>query len=187
VRVLVKGGRARFRSLVQGGGGRHFEVVMGERGYQWHEFNPQAWVVGLDTDFLVSAGEPIEVGSLEGRVLVSQPELADATGARVLASGQATSLYQGGTPAEAQLPPERWWEDDFFQTDDLEEPLGGYEPLAGVLCVAGLGALLLVAAMAVVWFVGRRSPRAKWILIVLGILLLLTLGGGCLGGLWFLL
>lgn len=119
--VRVRRGSARFRSLSRNGGG-HFQVVIGEQPPgEWYTFHPDAKVIGLDTDFAVSAGSGGEVEALvlDGRARFDDGTTAAEDDMLTLSEGQAGAV---GVPAgyTSQLAQDQWWADGFYRPSFLE-------------------------------------------------------------------
>ncbi|RLC29876.1 MAG: hypothetical protein DRH32_06640, partial [Deltaproteobacteria bacterium] len=116
VTVRVRRGSARFVSLNRKDGG-HFTAVVGpETAGRWHTFHPDARVIGLDTDFVVTVNHEnvARVGILEGRARVdSCIDLPDNSG-MVVRAGQAVEISGNGRITSSAVPQNHWWEDKFY-------------------------------------------------------------------------
>ncbi len=113
VRVLLKKGSARFRSVKLDKSG-HFDVYMGQEGYKWYQFQPRARVRGLGTDFIVWAGDTVQTYVLDGQVGVVS-YLPEAEGTAVgLTSQQGTIITASGEFEKLESTPPAWWEDEFY-------------------------------------------------------------------------
>lgn len=121
VTVRVRRGSARFRSLKREGGG-HFEVVIGETSPgEWTTLHPDAKVIGLDTDFVVAAGEGGEAEALvlDGRALFDDGTAASDDGMRDLGPSQAGAVGVDSSYT-SRLAREQWWTDGFYRPSFLE-------------------------------------------------------------------
>ncbi|MDA3937583.1 MAG: alpha/beta fold hydrolase [Actinomycetota bacterium] len=121
VTVRVRQGSARFRSLKREGGG-HFEVVLGQTDPgQWMTMHPDAKVIGLDTDFVVTAGENgvAEALVLEGRALFDDGTTPAEEDMLELGESQAgvVGVAEGH---ESALAAEQWWTDSFYRPSIIE-------------------------------------------------------------------
>jgi len=121
VTVRVRQGSARFRSLKREGGG-HFEVVLGQtEPGSWLTVHPDAKVIGLDTDFVVTTGESgaAEVLVLEGRALFDDGSAAADEDMLELGESQAGAV---GVSAgyDSALAHDQWWTDSFYRPSILE-------------------------------------------------------------------
>ncbi|MBN1690676.1 MAG: hypothetical protein JW901_06615 [Dehalococcoidia bacterium] len=113
VRVLLKKGSARFRSVKLDKSG-HFDVYMGKEGYKWYQFQPRARVRGLGTDFIVWVGDTVQAYVLDGQVGVVS-YLPEAEGTAVgLSPQQGTIITASGEFEKMEATPPAWWEDEFY-------------------------------------------------------------------------
>lgn len=121
VTVRIRQGSARFRSLKRNGGG-HFEVVVGESAPgEWTTFHPDAKVVGLDTDFVVSAdgAGQVEALVLDGQAVVDDGSAELVSEPTVIDSGQVAAV---GTDADyvSEIATNDWWSDGFYRSSFIE-------------------------------------------------------------------
>ncbi|NNE27853.1 MAG: hypothetical protein HKN09_13485, partial [Saprospiraceae bacterium] len=118
VKVYIETGKARFRSRKNNGGG--FEVVLGEQGEKWYEFNPKAKVRDVNTDFTVEQSTTISVQALEGQVAIgvtkkTQEQLIEKT----ISSQQGVKIIAYDNIEEYKVPEVGWWSeiDTSFQNE----------------------------------------------------------------------
>ncbi|WP_457575620.1 PGAP1-like alpha/beta domain-containing protein [Desulfomarina sp.] len=97
VTVRVRKGSARFVSLERQGGG-HFTVSVGpENSGNWFTFHPNAKVIGLDTDFIVTVHPDmsVTVKTLKGRARIeSSADNSDSF--KIINRGQTGEISQKG-------------------------------------------------------------------------------------------
>lgn len=121
VTVRIRQGSARFRSLKRNGGG-HFEAVVGESAPgEWTTFHPDAKIVGLDTDFVVStdgAGQ-VEALVLEGQAAVDDGSAELVGEPTVIDSGQVAAVGVGVNYA-SEIAANDWWSDGFYRVSFIE-------------------------------------------------------------------
>ena len=121
VKVYVEKGRARFRSRKQNGGG--FEVVLGDEGEKWYEFNPKAKVRDINTDFTVEKNESVSIQSLGGSVTVGITEKTETKIVeRSLSDNKAIKIISPDNIVEFEVPETGWWSDmDTSYIDDIDD------------------------------------------------------------------
>lgn len=125
VKVYLQKGKARFRSRKQGGGG--FEVVLGNHGEKWYEFNPKAKVRDVNTDFIVEEGEVLNVQSINGKVNIGVlPKEGDAIIGKEILAKEGISLNPQGEITKKPLAASGWWTniDTTFSDDDVIKKSG---------------------------------------------------------------
>ncbi len=154
---MIKGS-ARFMARVANRG--RFEIAVGQKLNQaWQTLQPQATVFDQDTDFIVSATDPIEVYSLEGRV---QIEMQDEHGLvqKAIQTEQGALITAGGIQ-DAPRPSVAWWQDAFYpqgSTEDSGPAIAQnwllWGALLAVCCVVGILVALLARAL-------RQTRRAN--------------------------
>lgn len=130
VKVYLQEGKARFRSRKQSGGG--FEVIMGDEGEKWYEFNPKAKVRDVNTDFIIEEGKILNVQSINGKVVIGiQKENTEESIGKEISSGEGVSLNQQGEISDNPLPESGWWSDidttflpdEVIEKDDFVEDI----------------------------------------------------------------
>lgn len=124
VKVYLQKGKARFRSRKKGGGG--FEVVMGEEGEKWYEFNPKAKVRDVNTDFIVEEGVSLSVQSINGKVQIGvAPQDSLRITFKEIITNEGISI-NGADIADNPLPESGWWSsiDTTYLPNESLEPVG---------------------------------------------------------------
>ncbi len=137
VEIQMKRGRAVFVTNTNEWGG-HFSVALTPQqgdlftpsSFRAYRLAPRAVARGLETQFAVSAGETIEVFSLEGSVAVETADLAGNPVSSLLDSGEGLAIQPGGITTALVMAPTAWWEDPFYQA--AAEGIGTAPPPAEV-------------------------------------------------------
>jgi pimeloyl-ACP methyl ester carboxylesterase len=134
---MIKGS-ARFMARAANRG--RFEIAVGQKLDQtWQTLQPQATVFDRDTDFIVSASEPIEVYSLEGRVQIeTQDEHRRVQKAIQTEQG---ALITAGAIRDAPRPP-----DVADTVPAIAQNWFWWGALLAVCCVVGILVALLARA-----------------------------------------
>jgi choice-of-anchor C domain-containing protein len=125
VKVYLQQGKARFRSRTGNGGG--FEVVMGEQGEKWYNFNPKAKVRDIGTDFIIEKGETVKVHSIYGEVAIGSALSKDKIGKKDIKKKEGVKINDSGEMEDNPLPEFGWWTtidttylNDSLATDSIE-------------------------------------------------------------------
>jgi len=115
VRVLLRAGGLRCRTVGQQGVRRSFSVVVGDPPSEADPFAPLGRAWDLGADFVVQVSdESVRVASLSGKV-VAETQNADGVAlGRLLTGGDAAEVRIGEAPELATFPTERWWNDDYY-------------------------------------------------------------------------
>ena len=107
VKVYLQQGKARFRSRTENGGG--FEVVMGEQGEKWYNFNPKAKVRDIGTDFIIEKGETVKIYSIYGEVAIGSALSKDQIGKKEIKKKEGVKINASGEMEDNSLPDFGWW------------------------------------------------------------------------------
>lgn len=115
VTVRVRKGSARFESLKSHGGG-HFSVIVGpEHKGRWFTFRPNAKIVGLDTDFVITVAtdHSVRADILEGRILLKSLH-ENMPNRLIVGAGKAVTVTPEGEIKSTTKPPSAWWKNPFY-------------------------------------------------------------------------
>jgi len=108
---------------------------------------------GIQTSYVVTSGATNEVYCLEGSLEVINSTGFDNTSIATLRSGQGASLQNDGSFEQVSIPPDKWWEEEFYNKNDLEFYFNEYRLY---VYIAGGVILFLILVMIV-----RRKKRKK--------------------------
>ncbi len=188
VEVRLWQGSAAFRTKEDS----HFTVPINikraENG-EWWKYSPKAVVTGLNTEFAVTAGENIEVHSLEGKLVVETP---DSTEKGTILSTNDSVAINGETVAaiDPLSKNDLWWlaEDDDFLNSAVVKLLGNEELLmsivqnikdntiASITFIIALGSLIFLLFFAILKFAKKKIVTGI-LMIILGIISFCIFGG----------
>lgn len=108
VEVYLQQGKARFTSRKKQGGG--FEIAMGEETEKWYNFNPQALVIDINTDFILEKDESIKVRSIDGNVSVGfSDEKPENMQGKKIKANEGIEFTQFDEMIDSPLPDSGWW------------------------------------------------------------------------------
>lgn len=186
VEVRLWKGSAAFRSK-QGG---HFTVpvnITRTKNGEWWKYSPKAVFTGRNTEFAVTAGENIEVHSLEGELVIDTP---DSTGEGTVLSANESVAVDGET-ITAIDPVSRddfWWsteDDDFLDStsaggwfDELKSNIQRVKTntTALIASITAIVSLIFFISFAVYKF-AKKKTKVGILMIVFGIISFCIFGG----------
>lgn len=178
---LCPSSSARFKSSRHNSPGS-FELLVGQGDVKWDEFQPRALIRGLGTDFMVDVGQEILTYVIESEVGM-ESYLPDIEGyAHVLTAQQGNKITADGTIEVTSTPPTPWWEDDIYDTSEIEGMTSAVAGLWISFIISAIAWVLLAAVLLVVFLRRQKQPNNKWILLTLiGVVLLCTITSCILG------
>ena len=181
VRVWLKSGSARFRSLLHDAVG-NFDILVGQGEEKWDEFQPRARIRGFGTDFVVEVGANIQTYVLEGQVGVESTLPETAGSAQMLSAQEGNKITPGGAFESIITPPEPWWEAEIFETSDIESGTLGDSGLWTFFYVSACGWILVAGGLVVIVLLSRKRTFARWLLpLSIGAIILCTISTCVLG------
>lgn len=183
VEIRLWKGSATFRSKQDG----HFTVpvnITRTKDGEWWKYSPKAVFTGRNTEFAVTAGENIEVHSLEGELVIDTPDSTEE--GTILAANNSVAV--DGETVTAIDPVSRddfWWsaeDDDFLDSTSedgwLDKFKEGVETSTTALItfIVAIVSLIFFIFFAVLKFV-KKKVGIGILMIVLGLISFCIFGG----------
>ena len=179
VEVRLWKGKAAFRSRQDG----HFTVpvnITKSKDGEWWKHSPHAVVTGRNTEFTVTAGENIEVHSLEGELVVDTP---NATEEGTILSAHESVAVNGEevVTIDPASKDDFWWsteDDDFLDSTSKDSWLNGLinigqgvknSPAAFITFIIALVSSMFFIFFAILKF-AKKKIGVGILMIVLGII-----------------
>ena len=180
VEVRLWKGSAAFRSKQDG----HFTVpvnITRTKDGEWWKYSPKAVFTGRNTEFAVTAGENIEVHSLEGELVIDTPNSTEE--GTVLSAHESVAINgEEVTTIDPVSRDDFWWstEDDNFLDEDswLDKFKEGIETSTTALItfILAIVSLIFFVFFAILKF-AKNKVGIGILMIVLGIISFCIFGG----------